>query len=47
MGTFLRVNGYRLRPTTEQELAKWILDLSRGLTLQSLGDLLRQAMELI
>ncbi|MFI5266939.1 MAG: type II toxin-antitoxin system death-on-curing family toxin [Chloroflexota bacterium] len=44
LGSFLRLNGYRLAPR-EQELATWILDLSRGLTIQDLAGSIRQAME--
>lgn len=40
MRTFLLVNGYQLR-ATQEERARWILDLSTGLSVEELGALIR------
>jgi hypothetical protein len=40
MLTFLEINGYGVSPS-DQELAGWIIDFSRGATPQQIADAIR------
>ena len=41
MLTFLAINGFTLSAPNDRELARWILDLSSGLTAEGLADRMR------